>query len=380
MAKKNTDFYAILGVSKTATQEEIKAAYRKLALKYHPDRNPGNKEAEEKFKEAAQAYEVLSDPQKRQQYDQFGEAGPAMGGFGGFGGNASYSTDDIFESFSDIFSDLFGTTQQKRRKKAGPTPKRGHDVVKEVSISLEESFLGAKKEITYYHFVECETCKGKGVPAGVTPEVCPTCQGAGQLQYRHGIFAYAQTCNTCSGQGFIISNPCPTCKGQCRIQQYDTFSINIPKGIFDGADLRIQGKGDAGIFGGESGDLFLKIHVLPHKIFKRVDDDLECTITLTYPQLVFGAHMEIESLDGNKEGIKIPHGCPVGERIIITGKGFPKIRGKGRGNLVVTTICDIPRKLSSEAEKTLRKYSEEIGTTIDGASGTLSGFFKKFLG
>ncbi|MFA6065822.1 MAG: molecular chaperone DnaJ [Candidatus Babeliaceae bacterium] len=379
MAKKETkrDFYTILGVTKTASQDDIKAAYRKLALKYHPDRNPGNKEAEEQFKEAAEAYEVLSDAQKRQQYDQFGHAGQNMGGFG----SGSGSADDIFENFGDIFSDLFGTGQQRRRgKKAGPTPKRGHDIGQETAITLEESFLGAKKEITYYHFVECATCHGKGVPVGVTPDTCSTCQGTGQLHYRHGIFAYNQTCTTCSGQGFTISQPCKTCKGQCRIQQYDTFTINIPKGIYDGADLRVTEKGDAGIFGGEAGDLFIKIRVMPHKHFKRTDDDLEGTITLTYPQLVFGAHMEIESLDGSKESIKIPQGCPVGEKIIIPGKGFNKIRGKSRGNLVITTVCDIPKKLSADAEKSLRDYSDHIGTKTDNRQGTISGFFKKFLG
>ncbi len=375
------DFYEVLGVTKTSTNDDIKAAYRKLALKYHPDRNPGNKEAEEKFKEAAEAYEVLSDTQKRQQYDQFGHAGPQMGGFGG-GPSSSMNMDDIFENFGDIFADLFGgsAAQGRRRKKSGPIPKRGHDLAQDVSITLEEAFLGTKKDITYYHFVTCETCNGKGMPAGVTPQQCPECHGVGQIQYRHGIFAYSQTCGTCSGEGFIITTPCPTCHGQSRVQKYETISVNIPKGIFDGADLRLQSKGDAGVFGGEAGDLFLRIHVMPHKQFKRVDDNLECTITLTYPQLVFGSQIEIENIDKSKETIKIPKGCPVGERLVIPGKGFHKIRGKGRGDLVVTTNCDIPKKLSSEAEETLRKYSEIIGTKVDGAQGTISGFFKKFLG
>ena len=377
MAKqdKKRDFYEILGIAKTATPEDIKAAYRKLALKYHPDRNPGNKESEEKFKEAAEAYEVLSDTQKRQQYDQFGHNGPQMGGFEGHGMNM----DDIFENFSDIFGDIFGG-QQKRRKRGGPTPKRGHDLSKEVAITLQESFLGTKKDITYYHFVVCASCSGKGMPAGASAQPCPQCHGSGQVQYRHGIFAYTQSCAACSGEGFIITNPCPHCKGQSRVQQYDTFSVNIPKGIFDGAELRIAGKGDAGVYGGESGDLFLKIQVMPHAQFTRVGDDLECTITVTYPQLVFGCQMDIENIDGIKETIKIPKGCPVGEHIIITGKGFHKIRTKGRGNLIIKTACDIPTKLSPEAEKILREYSDVIGTKIDKTSGTIAGFFKKFLG
>lgn len=374
MAKR--DYYEILGVSKTASLDEIKAAYRKLALKYHPDRNPDNKEAEEKFKEAAAAYEVLSDQQKRAQYDQFGHAADSMGG-AGF--NYQGSMDDIFEHFGDIFGDIFGG-QQRRRKRSGLTPKRGHDLAQDLSINLEDAFLGIKKDVTYYHYVSCETCNGKGMPAGSAPETCSHCKGAGEVTYRQGIFAYSQACSVCSGEGFIIKNPCPTCKGRSRIQQYDTISINIPKGVFDGAELRVAGRGDAGVYGGEYGDLFLRIHVMPHPHFKRVDDNLEVSVTLTYPQLVLGCQIEIENIDKTKELIKIPRGCKVGERVTIAGKGFHKLRGKGRGNLIVTTICDIPKKLSSVAEATLRTYSEQIGTKIDGAQGTIAGFFKKFLG
>ncbi|MGC2310483.1 MAG: molecular chaperone DnaJ [Candidatus Babeliaceae bacterium] len=378
MAKR--DFYEILGVSKKATQEEIKAAYRKLALKYHPDRNPGNKEAEEKFKEAAEAYEILSDTQKRQQYEQFGHEGPQMGGFG----QGGMDMNDIFENFGDIFSEMFGggAQQQRRRKKsAGLTPKQGLDITKDLSITLEEAFSGTKKDITYYHFATCETCNGRGMPTKVTPQVCPQCQGTGQLQFRHGFFAYSQACDTCSGEGYIIPEPCKTCKGQSRVQKYETINIAVPKGIFDGAQLRVAQKGDAGVYGGPAGDLFLQVHVMPHKYFKRIEDDIECTITVTYPQLVFGAQMEIENIDGTKEAIKIPQGCPVNEKIVIAGKGFHKIRGKEkRGNLIVITNCDIPKKLSAEAETTLREYSEIIGTKIDAAKGTISGFFKKFLG
>lgn len=376
---KNTkrDYYEILGVAKTAALDEIKAAYRKLALKYHPDRNPNNKEAEDKFKEAAEAYEVLSDQTKRQQYDQFGHAGPQMGGFGGQGGP---TMEDIFENFGDIFGDLFGGGQQRRKKHGAPSPKRGHDLAKEISITLEESFLGTTKETTYYHFAVCDTCKGKGAANGGAFEACSQCHGYGQMQFRHGIFAYTQTCSACDGQGYNITNPCLTCRGQSRVQRYDTISINIPKGIFDGADLRVTQKGDAGIYGGDYGDLFLKVHVIPHKHFKRIDDDLHCTITLTYPQLVFGCQIEIESLDKSKETIKVPKGCPVGEKIVVSSKGFFKVRGKNRGNLIVTTLCDIPKHLSQEAETTLRTYSEQIGTKVDGAQGTVAGFFKKFLG
>jgi molecular chaperone DnaJ len=377
MAKK--DFYTVLGVAKTASPEEIKAAYRSLALKYHPDRNPGNKDAEEKFKEAAEAYEVLSDAQKRQQYDTFGHESPHMGGFGSGGMN----TEDIFSQFGDIFGDIFGGNagnQRKKTKRGSPSPKKGHDLGKEVALSLEEAFLGTKKEIMYHHFMPCAPCSGKGIGEGGAFKACEACQGNGQVHYRHGIFMYSETCSSCSGEGFVITNPCTTCKGQSRIQQYDTISVTIPKGIFDGADLRVGGRGDAGSFGGEAGDLFVKIRVMPHKLFSREEDDLVCTIKLTYPQLVFGCQIDIENIDKTTETIKIPKGCPVGERIVVGGKGFAKIRGRGRGNLIVIAACDIPKSLSSEAEQSLRAYSDAIGTAAEGNHGSIRGFFKKFLG
>lgn len=371
--KKN--YYDILGVSKTASQEEIKAAYRKLALKYHPDRNPDNKEAEEKFKEAAQAYEVLSNTEKRQQYDQFGEAGPQMGGYG-----QNMDMNDIFRNFEDIFGDIFGGPggAKKRSRKAGPTPKRGHDLAKEISITLEEAFSGTTTKIDSYHFVVCETCHGKGTSHNSEVKQCPQCQGAGQVNYRQGIFMYSQACPECHGEGYIIPNPCPTCKGQSRVQKHDDFSINIPAGIYNGAELRIAGKGDAGVYGGPSGDFFIRITIMPNKKFTRIEDNLECSTTVTYPQLVFGSQIEIENIDGKKELLKIPKGCPVGEKLVIPGKGFPKLRGRGRGDLIVITKCDIPKKLSAKAEKILTEYSEEIGTTVTSNDSSVKNIFKKF--
>jgi len=369
------DYYEILGVSKDASNADIKAAYRKLALKYHPDRNPDNKEAEEKFKEAAEAYEVLSNPQKRAQYDQVGHAGFQQGGMGGHG---SMNMDDIFSSFGDIFGDIFGAGQQ-RRKRGAPEPKRGHDLYKEVQITLKEAFLGVKKEIQYYHFVSCDTCKAKGAQPGTTFTECAKCGGSGQMQFRQGFFMYSQSCSDCAGHGYIMSAPCTNCKGQSRVQQYDKFSVNIPKGIFDEAELRIAGKGDAGVYGGPAGDLFIKVHIMPDKHFNRVQDDLICHVTLTYPQLVLGAQIEIESIDETKESVKIPKGCPVGERIVIPGKGFYKLRSNARGNLVVITKCHIPKKLSPDAKKALTDYSKLIGTSTE-SNGSIASFFKKFLG
>jgi len=375
MSKK--DYYEILGVKKTASQDKIKAAYRKLALKYHPDRNPDNKEAEEKFKEAAQAYEVLSDPTKRKQYDQFGHAGVEGAGAGPGGMNM----DDIFSAFGDIFGDIFGTGFQKKKKKNGPQPRRGHDLHKNVKITLKEAFTGTKKEIAYYRFANCKTCKSKGTKEGTKAESCKHCKGTGQINMRQGFFMYSQTCGYCAGEGYIISSPCKTCSGQSRVQEYDKFSVNIPKGIFNGAELRIASKGDAGIYGGPAGDLFLQVSIIADKKFLRIEDDIEIKVMLTYPQLTLGAQIEIENIDEKKVSIKIPKGCPVGEKIIIAGQGFNKLRGKGRGDLVIVTKCHIPKKLSKEAQSTLKDYAKLIGDTPpDENDGGIAGFFKKFLG
>lgn len=370
------DYYDVLGVSKDASAADIKAAYRKMAMKYHPDRNPDNKEAEEKFKEAAEAYEILSDAKKRSQYDQMGHAGFEHGGMGGHG---NMNMDDIFSSFGDIFGDIFGGGGHHQRRRGAPEPKRGHDLHKEIQISLKDAFLGIKTEVSYHHFVACATCNAKGTQPGTSFTTCKKCNGSGQVQSRQGFFVYSHGCTDCGGQGYKISSPCKDCKGQSRTQQYDKFSVNIPKGIFDEAELRIAGKGDAGVYGGSAGDLFIKVHVTPDKHFKRVQDDLICTVTLTYPQLVLGAQIEITSIDDSKESVKIPKGCPADEHIVIPGKGFYKLRSNARGNLIVITKCHIPKKLSTEAKELLINYSKAIGTDTE-SNGSIASFFKKFLG
>lgn len=371
----NKDYYNVLGVSRTASAEEIKAAYRKLALKYHPDRNPGNKGAEEKFKEAAQAYEILSDTDKRSKYDQFGQAGVEGAG----GSTHDMNMDDIFEHFGDIFGAMFGQGESRKRpRRTTPEPRQGHDLAKEISISLKDSYTGTKAEVSYYRFFACDTCKGKGLTPGTSVDTCKVCKGAGQTNYRNGIFMYSQACSTCGGQGFFIPSPCTACSGQCRIQKFDRFVVTIPAGVTDTAELRIVEKGDAGIFGGPSGNLFIRIHVQPDKKFRRVGNDLECSLMLTYPQLVLGCQLEIELIDGSRETIKIPKGCPVGEHIIIAGRGFENVRGKERGNAVIITNCTIPKKLSLQARDTLIQYADLVDTADDGSG--IKGFFKKFLG
>ena len=373
------NYYDILGVSKSASKDEIKKAYRALAMKYHPDKNPDNKEAEAKFKEATQAYEVLSDEQKKAQYDQYGHDTYSNMQNGGGAGGGFHGHADMEDIFGDIFGQMFGGGSS-RRKKSGPTPARGHDLVQEITITLQESFTGISKDLSYYHYVACENCHHQGTQNKSDIVTCAKCKGQGQVHIQQGFFAYAHECASCKGQGFTMKNPCSSCKGSSRTQKLEQFSIKIPKGIRNGEELQVTGKGDAGIFGGASGTLFVKIKVAADKKFKREDNDLISTLMLSYPQLVFGCQVEIESIDGSKVEIKIPKGTEVGQKITVAGKGFAKIRGSGTGDLVIITQCHIPTKLSSEAKELLKNYSQEIGTDTNSGSGFLSSFFKKFLG
>jgi len=375
MAKR--DFYEILGVSRDASEQDIKTAYRKLALKYHPDRNQGNKEAEEKFKEAAEAYETLSNKEKRARYDQFGHAGPQMGGFGG----QEMSMDDIFRNFGDIFEgfgDIFGFSQKKRAN--GPMPRDGHDRLLSMSVTLKEAYEGTKRDVEYSRLARCVTCDGSGMQPGTKAESCKKCRGTGQIQQQQGFFVYSQACAACGGNGYTIAHPCPDCKGNSRKQVYEKFTVKIPAGIYDGAEMRIAGKGDDGVYGGHAGSLFIRITVTADKTFRREDDDLVCTLQVTYPQLVFGAHIEVVSIDGTKELVKIPKGCPSGSRITVSGKGFVRLKGRGRGDWVIIAQCHIPKKLSSEAKEELKKYADLIGSEVDDQQDSVSSFFKKFLG
>lgn len=373
MAKR--DYYNILGVSKESSAAEIKKSYRKLALKYHPDRNPDNKQAEDKFKEAAEAYDILSNPEKRKKYDQLGHAGMNQSG-----GQAGFSDiNDIFDNFSDIFGDLFGG-RKKKKTVGSPIPKRGHDLAKQIDISLKDSYTGCSIDLNIYHYTSCNSCQGSGCKSGTKASACSTCNGYGEVSYQQGFFAFSQPCSDCRGEGFTILSPCQTCSGQSRIQQYEKIDgIKIPAGVYDGAELRLSGKGDAGIYGGSSGDLYIKISVSPEKHFYRKNNDLVTRLSLTYPQLVFGCQVEITNINGSKETIKIPRGTPVGEEIKLIGKGFPDIRNKVKGNLIVITECDIPKKLDNETKQSLKDYAERLGNQSQDSNG-ISGFFKKFLG
>jgi len=370
------DYYKILGVDKNATAAEIKKAYHQLAMKYHPDRNPDNKEAETKFKEAAAAYEVLSDADKKQKYDQYGHSAYENMQQGG-GGHHGMDFD-----INDIFNSMFGGQSRSSHghRPSGPTPQRGQDLAKNLTISLKEAYLGVKKEITYSHYFVCSTCKGQGAQNKSDIISCQKCHGYGQVQVQQGFFTFAQPCKDCQGQGFKIKTPCQDCKGQSRRKEQEMVTVSIPKGIFHGAEIRVPGKGDAGVYGGSQGDLYLNISVENDKKFHRENDDLVCSVMLTYPQLVFGCQINVELIDGTQESIKIPKGCSVGEKILVPGKGFAKIRGVGSGNLVIITQCHIPKKLDDSSKNLLKNYSESIGTEPKQEDGFISSFFKKFLG
>lgn len=371
MSKKR-DYYEILGVTKTASEADIKKAYRKLAMQHHPDRNPNDKKAEALFKEATEAYEILGDKDKRARYDQYGHEAMHAGSDYHSYGNAN----DIFSHFGDIFGNIFNQHAGRQHKRTGPVPAQGHDLAYEVTISLKESFVGCKKEIKVYHYISCAACTHTGSKPGKSATSCTSCHGTGSTTVQQGFFAFSQPCRACSGNGFIITDPCATCRGQSRVQQYETLTVTIPAGIYRGADLRVVHKGDAGTFGGPAGHLYVKINITADTLFQRRDNDLVCQLTLTYAQLVLGAQLEVESIDGTRHTVKIPKGCPVGHEIMVIGKGFHKLQGSGAGNLIFIAQCAIPKKLSTEAKEALLAYDK----AVEHESSGITGFFKKFLG
>jgi molecular chaperone DnaJ len=359
------DYYEILGVPRNATEEEIKRAYRRLAKQYHPDANPGNKEAEEKFKEINEAYEVLSDPEKRKLYDQFGHAAfdpkygaQGSGGFsGGFGGGFA---DFDFGSFGDIFEDLFegfdifGTS--RRRKEA---PRKGADIYVDLELTLKESVFGCEKEIPIYRTEKCSVCGGSGVKPGSAPVRCQKCGGTGQIRSRQatffGEFTTIKTCDACGGTGTIITDPCRECGGTGNVRRQRRIKINIPAGIDDGQVITLRGEGESGIKGGPNGDLHIKIKIAPHPVFKRVGQDLYIEVPITFVNAALGGEIEIPTLDG-KTKVRIEPGTQNGDEVRIKGKGVPNLRSRGRGDLVVKFIVEVPKKLTEKQKELLREF------------------------
>lgn len=349
------DYYDVLGVSRTAGDQEIKTAYRQLALKYHPDRNPGSKEAEDKFKEAAEAYAILADTDKRHLYDRFGHAGLGRAATGGFDPTVFTGFEDILGGLGDMFGfgDIFGGP----RRRGGP--QRGADLRYDLEISFEESAKGAEPSIQIPRQEPCETCHGSGAAPGSKPSTCPQCRGRGQIRQQQGPFTLARTCGYCRGTGSIIAKPCTTCRGAGRVQKERKLTVRIPPGIATGQSLRLRGEGEAGLSGGPAGDLHVVIHVQAHPFFQREGNDLFCEIPLNYPTLAMGAEIRIPTLEG-EETFAVPEGTQSGTTFSLRGRGMPDVTGRSRGNLMVTVKVVTPRKLTREQKKLLEQLAASL--------------------
>jgi molecular chaperone DnaJ len=344
------DYYEILGVPRDAGESDIKSAYRKLALKHHPDRNPGNTEAEEKFKEAAEAYAVLGDAEKRARYDRFGHAGVSSPGAGGPGFNP-----DIFADFSDILGDFFGFGGGGRR--GGPT--RGADLRFDLEIAFDESFAGTETTIQIPREENCETCRGTGAAAGTARETCPQCRGTGQIRYQQGFLVVARTCGQCGGAGQVVKHPCATCRGTGRTSKDRRVTVKIPAGIADGQRLRLYGEGEHGSASGPPGDLYVVIHVKPHAVFHREGDDLYAEVGVPFPVMAMGGSFTIESPAGVLS-VDVSAGSQSGALIEFRGKGMPSVTGRGRGSLFVRLVVEVPRKLSKEQKKLIEDLRKSM--------------------
>lgn len=351
------DYYEVLEVHRNASETEIKKAYRKLAIKFHPDKNPGNKEAEECFKEVSEAYEVLSDPQKRAQYDQFGHAGLAGGGFsgGGFGFGAGTPFGDIF---GDIFGDLFGGGRQQRGR-----GRRGDDLLYNLEISFEEAAFGVESRIEVPYNKRCSACGGSGAKPGTEPKVCPTCRGAGQVRFQQGYFSVSRTCNHCNGEGRIIDSPCGACRGTGSVRDTKTMSVKIPAGVETGNRLKLSGEGGQGTKGGANGDLYVAITVKPHPVFNRDNNDVICEIPISFTQAALGAEIPVPTLDG-KMNLKIPEGTQSGRVFRLRDKGIPVLQGYGRGDQLVVIKVETPVNLNKKQRELLEEFARIGGEEI----------------
>jgi molecular chaperone DnaJ len=368
VAKK--DYYDILGVNKSASKDEIKKAYRTTAFKYHPDKNPGDKAAEEKFKEASEAYSVLSDDKKKANYDQFGHA--AFEGGGGGGGFSGFDTSSFSDIFEDFFSDFTGgSSRGSGRRSSG---NRGNDLRYDVSISLEDAYKGLDKKILYTTYKKCNSCKGSGAEPGSKPVECDYCDGRGKVRSNQGFFTVQQTCPQCDGYGETISKACSTCRGNGKVQSEENVSVKIPKGVDDGTRIRLAGKGEAGFKAAGNGDLYLFISVQNHSLFKRSEENLFFELPIGFADAALGATIEVPCIDGSKVKVKIPAGTQYGKQLRLKEKGMPILRRNSYGDLYIRIIPEVPVSLTKRQKEILEEFKELENTKI---SPTIKSFFEK---
>ena len=355
MPPPKRDFYEVLGVGRDAAQEDIKKAYRKLALKFHPDRNPGDKQSEDRFKEASAAYQILGDAERRAQYDRFGHAAfDQQGGFGGFDFSAGFE-----DLFSDIFGDFFGGGRGRSRGRS----RRGEDLRYDLEIQFEEAAFGCEKKLSIPRWKACEGCEGKGTKSGTAPRTCPSCRGSGQIRFQQGFFSIAKTCSQCGGEGSIIADPCATCGGAGRVRVTQNLSVKIPAGVDSGSRLKLRGEGEAGLAGGPEGDLYVVIAVAEHPLFARQGKDIICELPVSFTQLALGAEIEVPTLE-DKAKIKIPAGAQTGMVFRLKGKGIADLQGYGRGDELVRVHVEVPRKLTARQRELLEEYARNGGEEV----------------
>jgi molecular chaperone DnaJ len=372
------DFYATLGVAKDASAEDLKKAYRKLAMKYHPDRNPGDKKAEAKFKEVNEAYDILKDPEKRAAYDRFGHAafeggaggrGPGAGGFGGFQGGAG--------SFADMFDDIFGDLMGARRGGPGGGAGRGADLQTRIELSLEEAFAGKKATLRVPTAVACEACNGTGSEGGAPPVTCGTCNGAGKIRAQQGFFLIERTCPTCGGLGKVVKDPCKVCGGAGRVQRDRTLSVDIPAGVEDGTRMRVSGAGEAGLRGAPPGDLYVNVMVRPHPLFQREGANLYCRVPLRMTAAALGGAIEVPTIEGGRAKVTITPGTQTGDQFRLRGKGMTQLGSAARGDLYIQVAVETPMNLTRRQQELLREFEAEAEKAGDKSSPESAGFFAK---
>ncbi|ABM44537.1 chaperone dnaJ [Bartonella bacilliformis str. Heidi Mejia] len=350
------DYYAVLGVTRECDDKKLKSAFRKLAMQYHPDRNPGDKEAEQKFKEIGEAYEVLKDPQKRAAYDKFGHAAfdnNSRGGAGPFGGGFSASG-----GFADIFEDFFGEVMGGGYRKRSDGRERGADLSYNMEVTLEEAFAGKTVQINIPSLIMCDACEGSGAKKGSKPQTCGICHGSGRVRAAQGFFSIERTCSKCHGRGEIITDPCSKCHGTRRVEKTRSLRVNIPVGIEDGTRIRLSGEGDAGSRGGPAGDLYIFLSIKPHEFFQREGADLHCRVPISMTTAALGGEFEVADLEGIQSRVKIPEGTQNGRQFRLKGKGMPILRQQARGDLYIHITIETPQKLTQEQRELLQQFDK----------------------